>query len=563
MFADTSLSNFVKMSKRDFGSFHSSNAEELINASEACYKPPDQPFDVPTFTEYHSESIQFGAKCRQKHFYLEVCYKPPDQPFDVPTFIACHSESIQFGAKCRQKHFYLEACYKPPDQPFDVPTFTEYHSESIQFGAKCRQRHFYLEACYKPPDQPFDVPTFTEYHSESIQFGAKCRQRHFYLEDSCTFINHGAMGAVLKEAMEVAQKWQIYTESQPLRVIDRELIPQLVHSARRLAKFVNCDPSELVLVANVSSALSAVVNSLQFQPGEKIFCLSVTYGALKKLLRHRCSETEAVIQEELVQFPLTGKQQVLDLVKDKLEPGTKLAVFDHIPSNTPFVMPLEEIIPLCKERGVPVLIDGAHALGSLPLNLAALGADYYTSNAHKWLCAPKGCAFLYARKELQHDINPCVISHGFEGGFHSKFIWQGLKDYSAFIALRTVLDFWEVVKPENIRLYINSLTKDAATMLTKCWDTALAAPEDMFRSMCLVQLPAALYQTSSTVNYNTAEEIQSILFHRYNIEVPIKAVQGELYVRISAHIYNQMSDYETLAEAITQLVKEKWTRGNT
>ncbi|KAK3606744.1 hypothetical protein CHS0354_036541 [Potamilus streckersoni] len=372
---------------------------------------------------------------------------------------------------------------------------------------------------YQPPKLPFKCPTFDEYRTRLPQLGNETRKLHFLLEDGCTFLNHGAFGGVLKEALTASQEAQVYAERQPLRFYDRELLPLMVHVNRRLAAFVGCSPEEVVLMTNATTALNTVIKSIPFKPGDKIFCLSVTYGAVKKILQWVCGQTGAVLQEVKVKFPIKGREEVVNYVREHLQEGTKLAVFDHIPSNTPFILPLEEIIPVCKTRNVPVLIDGAHALGVLSLDLHSLQPDYYVSNAHKWFCCPKGSAFLYVQKELKDRIRPLIVSHGFGSGFSSEFIWTGLHDYSPYLAMHVVLNFWDAVGPEKIKTYMCDLCREAGQLLCEMWGTRLAAPEDMFGSMCLIGLPSVVYSSVKEVDYSTAERIQNELYHRYNIEV--------------------------------------------
>ncbi|XP_045197118.2 uncharacterized protein LOC123551905 [Mercenaria mercenaria] len=408
---------------------------------------------------------------------------------------------------------------------------------------------------YVPPELPFRCDLFEKYKSDPPIFGKEIKKKHFLLEDNCVFLNHGAFGGVLKDALDITQKYQVWTERQPLRFYDRELLPRLVHVTRRIAKFINCDAKDIVLVENATTALNTVIQGIPLKQGDTVFIFNITYGAVKKMLRLRCEQTGAQIQEVEVDFPITGKQQLIYYVEANLKEGTRLAVFDHIPSNTPFIMPHKEIIHICKSRNVPVLIDGAHGLGSLPLDITSLDPDYYITNAHKWFCCPKGTALMYVRKELQPSTRPLIISHGFGSGFNSEFIWAGLHDYSPFLALHTVLDFWEIVGQDKIYNYIHALSRQAGRMLCEGWKTDLAAPEDMFGSMCLVRLPDGLQKMSANVDYSAAETVQNTLYHKYNIEVPVKCVQQRLYVRISAHIYNEISEYEVLRDAVLDIEK--------
>ncbi|XP_077977327.1 uncharacterized protein LOC144432898 [Glandiceps talaboti] len=427
--------------------------------------------------------------------------------------------------------------------------FGSFHSSNVQELIEKPEKD------YKPPLIPIELPNFEEYsEGKNCPFGKEVRSKHFLLEDF-NFLNHGAFGVALKEAVDATQKWQYYIERQPVRFMDREILPLLVYITRRLAKFVGCDTTDLVLVQNATTATNSVIKSIKFKPDDVIYCLNVTYGAVKKLLKFMSEETGAIIQEENLEFPITGKDDIINKVKETLRPGCRLAVFDHIPSNTPFIMPIKELIDLCHSRGVPVLIDGAHSLGALPLNIRDLNPDYYVGNCHKWFCCPKGCGYLYVKKELQKTTRPMIVSHGFGSGFSSEYMWSGLQDYTSFLSLHTVLDFWDTVGPDKIRKYIYTLAKQAADLLVEKWQTRLLAPQDMFGSMVLVQLPSTLHK-GKTCDYNLAESIQNQLFHCFDTEVPIKAVQGELYVRISVHIYNELSEYQQLTDAVLSIAKE-------
>ncbi|KAL8614549.1 hypothetical protein ACOMHN_049849 [Nucella lapillus] len=328
--------------------------------------------------------------------------------------------------------------YVPPKLPFALPTFE--HFQKVEMGQ---------------PAVPLSV-------NPSLTFGPSFKKHHFLLEEDCTFLNHGAFGAVLKEALKAAQEWQQYAERQPLRFFDREIFSHLVHVTRRLAKFVGCDPCDLVLTTNATTALNSVLRSLKFSPGDVIVCFNVTYGAVKKLLRCLCEETGAVLREVPITLPVASPIQIVEAVEAAVsEGGVKVMVVDHVPSNLPIVLPLQQLTALCHRRGVQVLVDGAHALGQLHLDLQSLDADYYVSNAHKWFCGPKGAAFLYVRKELQPSIHPLLVSHGYGSGFNSEFIWRGLDDYSPFLALHTVLDFWEAVNVYRARMHMYTVAKYA------------------------------------------------------------------------------------------------------
>ncbi|ESO93218.1 hypothetical protein LOTGIDRAFT_161769 [Lottia gigantea] len=424
--------------------------------------------------------------------------------------------------------------------------FGSFHASNVQELLSLSEEQ------YQAPLLPVDSGLSKLVTGDDFDFGEVARRKYFLIEEDCTFLNHGAFGGVLKPALEYAQKWQCYAEKQPLRFYDRELLPLLADVTRNLAKFINCDATDLVLISNATTALNSIIRSFKFDPGDVILMLNVTYGAVKKLIKQVCLETGAIVKEIEVKFPIEGNEQIISHTEQVLL-GEKitLAVFDHIPSNTPFILPIPELVHLCHERNVPVLVDGAHVFGNIPLDIKAINADFYVSNCHKWFCCPKGAAFLYVRTEYQATIRPLVISHGFGSGFNSEFIWTGLHDYSAYLSLYTVLEFWQRIGLHDILQHNHCLAVDAGKLLVQSWKTQLMAPENMFGSMVLVELPAQ--RDRDKITYDDAEAIQNTLYHNYNIEVPIKVVGKRLCVRISAHIYNRIEEYEKLAKAILEI----------
>eukprot|EP00439_Symbiodinium_sp_Y106_P031667 s5183_g3.t2 len=256
---------------------------------------------------------------------------------------------------------------------------------------------------------------------------------------------------------------------------------------------------------------------------------------------------------------LTWAQQerILASLEGCLQPNTSLVILDAIPSNAPFVLPLREAVALCRAKAPEafVMVDAAHGLFSLPLKLtgpSAVPVDALVTNCHKWFCGPKGTAVLYVAPEHQKWVDPLVISHGYGSDFPSGFYWPGLSDFTSWLALDEVLAFWDLVGLEPARIYGNYLVMDAATMLAESWDTSLGIPEDLLGPMALVALPPFKTLQDRRYTYDDAEAVQNALFQR-RIEVPVKVLSGNLYVRISAHIYNHIEEYEILRDAVLEL----------
>ena len=424
--------------------------------------------------------------------------------------------------------------------------FGSFHSSNIEEQLKQAEND-----SYKAPLPPVSIANFENYctAADSMQFGFTFKETHFLLDKSFIFLNHGAFGSVLKEAMNTAQELQMYVEKQPVRFIDRELFPLLVSSQKKLSEFIGCKPTDIAFVENATMGTNVVLNSLKFDKNDAIYFLNFAYGAVKKSLLQVQSKCGVQLQQETVKVPILTDNDIVEFVSNTLNEGTKLAVFDHIPSNYAFIMPVKKLVKVCHAKGVPVLIDGAHAFGALSLDLKDIDADFYVSNAHKWFCAPKGCAFLYTKPSMQHLVTALTVSHGYGYGFQSELTYSGLKDYSPYIALQTCINFWNALRPNCIRTYIKNLLYKAVDLLQKKWNGSLLAPLEMHATMCCVSLPSCMYDGKNVV-FDHAEIVQNKLFNDHSIEVPIKCIDSKLFVRISCHLYNELEEYEKLAEAI-------------
>lgn len=256
-------------------------------------------------------------------------------------------------------------------------------------------------------------------------------------------------------------------------------------------------------------------------------------------------------------FPLRDEGPLLEALAAALRPETQLVVLDAIPSNAPFVLPVEEAVAICRAKAPEafVIVDGAHALGGLPLSLRKPIADAYLTNCHKWFCGPKGTALMHVPAVHQPWLRPLSISHGFGADAVSGFYWTGLSDFSSWLALDAVLEFWDTANLGTARIYSQYLAIEVAEMLSDAWRTDIGIPLHLVGPMALVELPAlpALGNVSSMA-YEQAEMVQNSLYRR-RIEVPIKALSGKLYVRISAHIYNHIEEYEVLRDAVLDLAR--------
>ncbi|CAK9076072.1 Putative L-cysteine desulfhydrase 1 (OsL-CDes1) (L-CDes1) [Durusdinium trenchii] len=289
--------------------------------------------------------------------------------------------------------------------------------------------------------------------------------------------------------------------------------------------------------------------------------MSVTYGSTKKLVRKLAEESGFQVDEAPLTFPLTDEAEILESLDSVLKPNTTLVILDLIPSNAPFVLP-PEAIELCRSKAPDafLLLDAAHGLlgrsarlgtpqrvwrhGGWPLKLSGPRREYpvdaVMTNCHKWFCGAKGTALLHVSEPLQEWLEPLVISHGYGSDLPSGFYWPGLADWSSFLALDEAMAFWDLATRQHTaragvgldaaRTYCNYMVRDAAMLLADAWGTDLGLPEEVLSTMALVRLPDFAAQTGERLTYEEAEAVQNALYTR-NIEVPVKALSGKLYVR--------------------------------
>lgn len=364
-----------------------------------------------------------------------------------------------------------------------------------------------------------------------------------------TFVNHGAFGAAARAGSAAAERWRQRCEANSVAFVDRELFPRLVGTAAALANAVGASPSEVVLLPNATTGVNAVVKAVDLK--RRALCLDVGYGSVKTLLREQCAARGAELVVANVPLrPAPSADGVVAAVEEALDArkddGWGLAVFDAVTSNTALRLPLGRLVDACKKRGVPVLVDGAHALGALELDLRRLDADFFVSNCHKHFCAPKGSAFLWVPERWQGTVRPLVTSHGAGSGFCSEFIWDGCRDYSPLLAISTLLRWWERLGPKRVREHIECTLDVAIATLCVAWKTEPLAPADMRSNMVLVEVPGGATEATSA----DAKSLQDFLHFEHAVECPVKCVEGRLYVRVTAHVYNTQEDYEALAKAV-------------
>ena len=377
-----------------------------------------------------------------------------------------------------------------------------------------------------------------------IEFGAAVK-REFLLESGVAFLNHGSFGAAPSAVLEAAERWRQRMEANPDLFL-REILPgELREAAAELARFVRARPDDVVFVDNATAGVNAVLRALEFRARDEILATTHTYGAVRQAIRYVCDRTGAKLVEAQITLPVADAGILFSAVADRLSERTRLAVLDHVSSPTGLIFPVAELAALARARGAHVLIDGAHGPGQLELDVPALGADWYVGNCHKWLFAPRSCAFLWCREDSKRELHPLAISHHYGEGFTAEFDWTGTRDFSAWLAVVDALRFFDRLGAARVRAYNHDLVVTAASRIAEAWQTPLDAPAAMHGSMIALRLPPRL-QAYGPPTQDTAGRLQSALLAEHRVAVAVMALGDALWARISGQIYNTPEDYEKL-----------------
>jgi len=364
-------------------------------------------------------------------------------------------------------------------------------------------------------------------------------------------VNHGSFGAAPKMVLAAQEEWRRRLEAQPSRFMRAVLPDALRDAAARLAEFVGADGKDLAFVENATTGCNAVLRSLRLTPGDEVVVLSHVYGAVRNTVRYVTERAGARMVEAAVPFPRPLPEAIVANLAAVLTPRTRLAVLDHITSSSALVLPLARMVEVCHAAGVPVLVDGAHGPGQVTLDLTALGADWYAGNCHKWLCSPKGSAFLHARADRQEDLHPVTISHGLGKGFLEEFDWTGTWDPSAYLSVPAAIDFHERLGGAALRARNAALAAEGATLIAGRLGTETGAGNELSGSMGVVRLPLA--------GAATAERGQALRRRMLDAgtDVPLHVQAGAVWLRLSAAAYNELADYEKLAVTTAKVIADE------
>lgn len=382
-------------------------------------------------------------------------------------------------------------------------------------------------------------------------------RQHWTLDPAITFLNHGSFGACPREVLDHQSELRARMEREPVHFFVHQLEPLWNAAREQAAAFVGARPEDLAFVRNATAGVNAVLRSLRFAPGDQLLCTDHGYNACRNVLAFVAERWGAEVVVAKLPFPLSDPSEITRAIADAVTDRTRLALIDHVTSPTGLVLPIAEITEALSERGVRTLVDGAHAPGMLALDVEATGATWYTANFHKWTCAPKGAAMLWAHPDAQEGLHPAVISHGYNSGrprkrFLEEMDWTGTDDPTPALCVPKAIEVvgaigggWDAIRERNRALVLHG-----RDLLAEALDVAAPAPDAMIGSLAALPLPDGDGAPPSSALY--ADPLQIALFERHHVEVPIPPWPHppRRLVRISAHLHNEASDYGRLAAAL-------------
>lgn len=369
------------------------------------------------------------------------------------------------------------------------------------------------------------------------------------LEEGTIHLNHGAFGATPRAVLSAQDRVRVRAERQPPRFFVVEAVPAIRRAAGALAGLLGTEAEHVALVENATSGVGSILTSMPWSPGDEVVTTSHTYPAVRNALRHLARGRGVVPRVAEVPFPLSGPHEVLEAIAGSIGPRTRLVVCDHVTSQTAVVFPIEAVAALCRDRGTPLLVDGAHAPGMLELNLPAVGADWYVGNCHKWLCAAKGTAFVWRNPDSRfadRALHPATISHHLDEAFPAEHDWIGTRDVSSWHSLPAALAFHDRLGGAKLRADNIDLARRATALLADAWGCAAPVPEAMTGSLGILPHPVPDRDPGQDAVHAEMARIRDT----FGIEVAVTGFAGRRWVRFSAQAYNEPSDYLALGRAL-------------
>ena len=373
----------------------------------------------------------------------------------------------------------------------------------------------------------------------------------FLLDPTITFLNHGSFGACPKPIFEEYQRLQLELETEPVYFIQKKQAEYLKIAKEKLAKYIGCKANDFFFTPNPTFAINTIMRSLNLQKGDEILSTNHEYGAMDRTWNFYCKKSGAKYIRQNIALPVVSKEQILEEFWSGYSSKTKIVFLNQISSCTALIFPVKEICEKARELGLITIIDGAHVPGQMDLDISDLNPDFYTGTLHKWMLAPKGSSFLYAKKSFQEILDPLVVGWGYESvsPSESQFLdyqeFQGTRDISAFLCTPKVIDFlegndWKTTAKKCRSIVLNNYQRFCDLLHTQ--------PISPITEEFLVQMASIPIRTSNPA------ELKELLFNKYKIEIPVMPLNGNYFLRYSINAYNSQEDLDVLYKALEDII---------
>ena len=376
----------------------------------------------------------------------------------------------------------------------------------------------------------------------------------FLLDKDVTFLTHGSFGSCPIPIFKEFQRYQRLLEFQPISFLDEHIDQNILSAQKALSAFINCDADDIVFFTNPTTAINEVMRSIPLNEGDEILSSPHEYGALDKAWDFISKKRGATHVKAVIQNPISSKEKFIDTFVSAITSRTKVIFISHITSSTGLIFPIKEIIKVAQQQNILTIIDGAHVPGHIPLNLTELDADIYTGTCHKWLLCPKGTSFLYVKKELQNQIEPLIVSWGYDNPefsrtpFQNSHLWQGTRDISPFLTIPTAIKFRDEYNWNDVSVECKQMILDFRNEVLSSFDTIPLFEDEP------TQWLGQMYSFSIPNHINECGRIKSQLIHEYKIEIPIFVWAEKLYIRISLNGYNSENDLHRLLAVLPKII---------
>ena len=375
----------------------------------------------------------------------------------------------------------------------------------------------------------------------------------FLLDPDITFLNHGSFGATPIPVFEVYQRWQRHFEHQPVLFVDKEL-PSFFEEARGvLGTYLNASADDLVYVPNATFGVNVVARSLALGPGDEVLITNHEYGACSRAWQFLSQKRGFDVIVQSIPIPLPSSDVLVEHFWEGVTDRTKVIFISHITSPTAMHFPVEAICARARAAGILTLVDGAHAPGQIPLDLQSVGADFYTGNGHKWLCSPKGAAFLYTRPERQALIEPLVVGWGWSKDkaftFGSDYLdyhqWLGTNDPAAYLSVPAAIQFQAEHDWSSVRSRCHQLVEKAIQGICELTGIESVYPDSVaYHQMAITPLT---YQDDLAA-------FKDRLLGEFAVEIPLIDWEDRHFIRVSVQGYNDQDDVDSLLKALARVL---------